>query len=243
MIVVPTSKEIEKAIFEAALQLDDPVTRSAFLDQACNGHQQLRSRLEQLLSLQPSADKFFKAIPLRERAADAPAKPPTNSGSRAPDIAKSVEGVSALIGNYLLLERLGEGGCGVVYLAEQQKPVCRRVALKIVRLGMDTENVIARFKAEQQALALMDHPNIAHVIDAGATESGRSYFVMELVQGVKITDYCNQNNRDIAQRLKLFIQVCRAIQHAHQKGVIHRDIKPLNILVTVHDGAPVPKMI
>jgi serine/threonine protein kinase len=243
MMTVPTSKEIEKAIFEAALQLDDSAIRSAFLDQACNGQPGLRGRLEKLLALQTSADKFFKAIPLRERTGDVAAQSSTIPASRASEIAKAVEGVSTLIGNYLLLERLGEGGCGVVFLAEQQKPVRRRVALKIVRLGMDTENVIARFKAEQQALALMDHPNIAHVLDAGATESGRPYFVMELVQGTKITDYCNQHSHDISQRLKLFIRVCHAIQHAHQKGVIHRDIKPSNILVTLHDGAPVPKVI
>ena len=243
MITVPTSKQIEKAIFEAALQLDDAAARSEFLDQACNGQPQLRSRMEKLLALQTSADKFFKSIPLRERVVENAAQSPNNSGSRSSDTAKTVEGVSALIGNYSLQERLGEGGCGVVFLAEQQKPVRRRVALKIVRLGMDTENVIARFKAEQQALALMDHPNIAHVLDAGATESGRPYFVMELVQGIKITDYCNQHNYDISQRLKLFIRVCHAIQHAHQKGVIHRDIKPSNILVTLHDGVPVPKVI
>jgi serine/threonine protein kinase len=241
MKMVSVSKQIEKTIFEAALQLDDPAARSAFLEQACNGQPGLRGRMEKLLALQTSADEFFKSIPLRERAAEAPAQARAASNSHPPE--KTVEGVSAWIGNYLLLERLGEGGCGVVYLAEQQKPVRRRVALKIIRLGMDTVNVIARFKAEQQALALMDHPNIAHVLDAGATESGRPYFVMELVQGIKITEYCNQNNHDIVERLKLFIQVCHAIQHAHQKGVIHRDIKPSNILVTVHDGAPVPKVI
>ena len=154
-----------------------------------------------------------------------------------------MEGPNARIGRYRLLQRMGEGGCGVVYLAEQEEPVRRRVALKIIRLGMDTENVIARFEAERQALALMDHPNIAHVLDAGATNLGRPYFVMELVRGVKITDYCNQHHLDLRQRLYLFIQVCRAIQHAHQKGVIHRDIKPSNILVSLHDGVAVPKVI
>jgi hypothetical protein len=153
------------------------------------------------------------------------------------------EAVPAVIGRYRLLERLGEGGCGVVYLAEQQEPVRRKAALKIIRLGMDTERVIARFEAERQALALMDHPNIAHVLDAGATESGRPFFVMEWVQGLKITDFCDQNHLDVDQRLRLFVQVCQAIQHAHQKGVIHRDIKPSNILVTSNNGVPLPKVI
>jgi eukaryotic-like serine/threonine-protein kinase len=147
------------------------------------------------------------------------------------------------IGRYKLLERIGEGGCGVVYLAEQEEPVRRRVALKVIKLGMDTQEVIARFEAERQALALMNHPNIAKVHDAGATETGRPYFVMELVEGIKITDYSIQNGLGTPQRLDLFIQVCQAIQHAHQKGVIHRDLKPSNILVTQQDGVPVPKVI
>ena len=147
------------------------------------------------------------------------------------------------IGRYKLLQQIGEGGCGVVYLAEQEQPVRRRVALKVIKLGMDTKQVIARFEAERQALALMDHPNIAKVLDAGATEAGRPFFVMELVRGIRITDYCDQNHLATAERLDLFIQVCKAIQHAHQKGIIHRDIKPSNILVTLHDGVPVPKVI
>ena len=147
------------------------------------------------------------------------------------------------IGPYKLLQQIGEGGCGVVYMAEQEKPVHRRVALKVIKLGMDTKSVIARFEAERQALAMMDHPNIAKVLDAGATEAGRPYFVMELVRGIKITDYCDQNNLSTRERLDLFIQICRAIQHAHQKGIIHRDIKPSNILVTMQDGVPVPKVI
>ncbi|MBN2505731.1 MAG: serine/threonine protein kinase, partial [Verrucomicrobia bacterium] len=147
------------------------------------------------------------------------------------------------IGRYKLLQKIGEGGAGVVYMAEQEEPVRRRVALKIIKLGMDTKSVIARFEAERQALAMMDHPNIARVLDAGATETGRPYFVMELVRGVRITAYCDDNNLSTPQRLFLFIQVCQAIQHAHQKGIIHRDIKPSNILVTLHDGTPVPKVI
>ncbi len=147
------------------------------------------------------------------------------------------------IGPYKLLEQIGEGGCGVVYVAEQQEPVHRRVALKVIKLGMDTRQVVARFEAERQALAMMDHPNIAKVLDAGATEAGRPYFVMELVKGVRITDYCDRSNLSTSERLGLFMQVCQAIQHAHQKGIIHRDIKPSNILVTLHDGVPVPKVI
>src|SRR6266850_1358683 len=138
------------------------------------------------------------------------------------------------IGRYKLLEQIGEGGFGVVYVAEQREPVKRRVALKIVKLGMDTRQVVGRFEAERQALALMDHPNIAKVFDGGATETGRPYFVMELVRGIKITDYCDQNNLPTRERLDLFVQICQAVQHAHQKGVIHRDIKPSNILVTVN---------
>src|SRR5262245_47216014 len=147
------------------------------------------------------------------------------------------------IGHYKLLQKIGEGGFGVVYLAEQEQPVKRRVALKVIKLGMDTRQVIARFEAERQALALMDHPNIAKVLDGGATEAGRPYFVMELVKGIKITQYCDQNKVGLKERLDLFLQVCHAIQHAHQKGIIHRDIKPSNILVTSHDGTPVPKVI
>src|SRR3989449_905809 len=148
-----------------------------------------------------------------------------------------------LIGRYKLLQKIGEGGCGVVYMAEQEEPVRRRVALKVIKLGMDTRQVVARFEAERQALALMDHPNIAKVLDAGATDTGRPYFVMELVRGIRITDYCDQNNLSTRERLDLFVQICHAIQHAHQKGIIHRDIKPSNLLVTMHDGVPIPKVI
>ena len=164
-------------------------------------------------------------------------------GDRPEMLARVVEKTGDKIGRYKLLQQIGEGGCGVVYMADQEEPVRRRVALKIIKLGMDTREVIARFEAERQALALMDHPNIAKVLDAGATDTGRPYFVMELVRGIKITEYCDQNNLCTNERLQLFIRVCQAIQHAHQKGVIHRDIKPSNILVTLHDGTPVPKVI
>ena len=147
------------------------------------------------------------------------------------------------IGRYKLLQQIGEGGCGVVYMAEQEEPVRRRVALKVIKLGMDPKSVIGRFEAERQALAMMDHPSIAKVFDAGATEIARPYFVMELVRGMKITEYCDQAKLSTRARLDLFVQVCHAIQHAHQKGIIHRDIKPSNILVTVNDGVTVPKVI
>jgi len=147
------------------------------------------------------------------------------------------------IGRYKLLEKIGEGGCGVVYMAEQEEPVRRRVALKVIKPGMDTREVIARFEAERQALALMEHPHIAKVFDGGATDAGRPYFVMELVRGLRVTDYCDKKNLPTRQRLDLFVQVCQAVQHAHQKGIIHRDLKPSNILVTVNDGVPVPKVI
>ena len=153
------------------------------------------------------------------------------------------ESPGTVIGPYKLLEQIGEGGMGVVYVAEQTQPVRRKVALKIIKPGMDTKQVIARFEAERQALAMMDHPNIAKVLDAGATETGRPYFVMELVRGIPITDYCDREQLSIPERLELFVLVCRAVQHAHQKGIIHRDLKPSNILVTVIDGAAVPKVI
>ena len=239
---MPVSKQIERALFEAAQELTDSAARTAFLDQVSNGQPGLRNRLEKLLAVQPSADEFFRAVPLRDVGRGVPPLTAAQNLNGAAE-SKSAEATNVVIGRYRLHQRLGEGGCGVVYLAEQQEPVRRKVALKIIRLGMDTERVIARFEAERQALALMEHPSIAHVLDAGATESGRPYFVMEWVQGVKITDYCDQNQLEVNDRLKLFIQICHAIQHAHQKGVIHRDIKPSNIMVTLHDGAPLPKVI
>jgi serine/threonine protein kinase len=238
------SKQIEKVLFEVAQDLDDRAVRSAFLDQACNGNPALRSRLERLLAVHVSAEEFFNVHPVGDAGDFAdPDGPAAGAPSALQRDASLLATTNTVIGRYRLLQRLGEGGCGVVYLAEQEQPLRRKVALKIIRLGMDTESVIARFEAERQALALMDHVNIAHVLDAGATESGRPYFVMELVHGVKITDYCNQNHLETRERLTLFIQICHAIQHAHQKGIIHRDIKPSNILVAVHDGVPMPKVI
>ncbi len=176
--------------------------------------------------------------------ASAPPQEPKDQFPDSPMIdAPLSEGAQTVIGQYRLLEKIGEGGFGTVFVAEQKHPIKRRVALKIIKLGMDTKEVIARFEAERQALALMDHPNIAKVYDAGATDTGRPYFAMELVRGIPITEYCDQNHSTPVQRLKLFTDVCHAIQHAHQKGVIHRDIKPSNILITLHDGVPVPKII
>ena len=221
----------EEAIFEALLRLPDE-QRAAHLRQACGADVQLRQGVETLLQAHAEADGFL----------DHPsqASGPTKGG--APPLPLT-EQPGDRIGRYKLLQQIGEGGCGVVYMAEQEEPVRRRVALKVIKLGMDTKSVIARFEAERQALALMDHPNIARVLDAGATETGRPYFVMELVRGIKITDYCDENDLPTSDRLALFNRVCHAIQHAHQKGIIHRDIKPSNILVTLHDGVPVPKVI
>ncbi len=180
-----------------------------------------------------------------EGAADEVSRPtePRPLDEAAPTQVPPAEGPGTVIGRYRLLQQIGEGGFGTVFLAEQREPVVRRVALKIIKLGMDTRQVIARFEAERQALAMMDHPNIAKVLDAGATDAGRPYFVMELVRGDPITEYCDTNNLDVRQRLELFQQVCHAVQHAHQKGIIHRDIKPRNVLVTVADGRPIPKVI
>lgn len=232
----------EETLFDAARRLENAPARRAFLEQACAGDSGLRRRVESLLAAETDAEKFFKgAIPFQNLAdtAQVGLTPEENHDAQS----TLLDGVGARIGRYKLLQKIGEGGCGIVYMAQQEEPVRRRVALKIIKLGMDTKSVIARFEAERQALAMMDHPNIARVLDAGATDTGRPYFVMELVRGVKITDYCDQNNLDTRQRLDLFIQICQAIQHAHQKGIIHRDIKPSNILVTLHDGVPVPKVI
>ena len=224
------SEQREEAVFEAALQLPAD-QRTAYLDRECAGDAELRRRVEVLLGAFERASGFME-----QPAADSSGR--TRLFSRPP-----AEKPGDCIGRYKLLEQIGEGGCGVVYVAEQKEPVRRRVALKVIKLGMDTKQVIARFDAERQALALMDHPNIAKVLDGGATETGRPYFVMELVRGIKITDYCDEHKLSPRERLELFIQVCRAIQHAHQKGVMHRDLKPSNILVASDDGSPVPKVI
>jgi serine/threonine protein kinase len=221
----------EEALF--ALVLRKPgAERAAWLDRECGDDKDLRQRVEALLAAHQEPDE------------SPPSGAPAVKATIKLDLAEAEdEAVGKTIGRYKILEKVGEGGCGVVYVAEQTEPVRRRVALKVIKLGMDTKQVVARFEAERQALAMMDHPNIAKVLDAGATENGRPYFVMELVRGIKITEYCDQNNLTTKERLDLFIKVCQAIQHAHQKGIIHRDIKPSNILVTLHDGVPVPKVI
>jgi len=218
------------AVFTEALRLP-PEERDRYLDGACKADAEFRNRVEALLLTYEYAGDF-----LQRPAATRPIK--------APHVLATIEKAGDRIGHYKLLEQIGEGGCGVVYMAEQEEPVRRRVALKIIKPGMDTKSVIARFEAERQALALMDHPNIAKVFDAGATEAGRPYFVMELVRGAKITEYCNHNSLTTEDRLKLFVQVCQAVQHAHQKGIIHRDIKPSNILVTQsQEGIATPMVI
>ncbi len=229
-------------MFYAALEVTDPAQRRQFLDEACAGDVELRAAVEELLSTQAEADQLFTegSSSLAELANELKSADSLDAERNEPTFE---EKPGTIIGRYKLVQKIGEGGCGVVYMAEQKEPVRRRVALKVIKLGMDTKNVIARFEVERQALAMMDHPNIARVLDAGATDAGRPYFVMELVNGMKITEYCDQNQLGLGQRLELFIQICHAIQHAHQKGIIHRDIKPSNILVTLHDGVPVPKVI
>ncbi|HEX4120922.1 MAG TPA: tetratricopeptide repeat protein [Verrucomicrobiae bacterium] len=235
----PPNQEV--AVFAAALELPAD-QRSAYLDQACAGDLALRQQVDALLRVHDEAGNFFDKLASVAQPTAAEGTMPGSTGNlRIPAIPSEKPGDR--IGRYKLLQQIGEGGCGVVYMAEQEEPVRRRVALKVIKLGMDTKSVIARFEAERQALALMDHPNIAKVLEAGATETGRPYFVMELVRGIKITDYCDQNSLTTRERLELFIRVCQAIQHAHQKGIIHRDIKPSNILVTVNDGVAVPKVI
>src|SRR6266571_3669720 len=228
----------EIAIFNGALQLPQQ-QRAAYLTIACAADSSLRERVEKLLKVHEDAGSFLAEA--RERPAEpSPAQPPKQTIAVG-SLAGEKEG--ELIDRYKILQEIGQGGGGVVYMAQQEEPVKRRVALKVIKLGMDTRQVIGRFEAERQALALMDHPNIAKVLDAGATETGRPYFVMELVRGIKVTEFCDEKSVPTQQRLDLFVQVCAAIQHAHQKGLIHRDIKPSNILVTVNDGVPVPKII
>src|SRR5687767_4158169 len=220
----------ERSIFITALERQSPSERDAFLDEACGLDVALRRRIEELLRSHVEAGTYLET----------PAIEAMSPGMYAPPIG---EGPGSRVGPYKLLQKLGEGGMGVVYMAEQERPVRRRVALKIIKPGMDSALVIARFEAERQALAMMDHVNIARVLDAGATEGGRPYFVMELVHGVPITKYCDENHLTLRERLELFVPVCHAVQHAHQKGVIHRDLKPSNVLVTMYDGKPVPKVI
>jgi tetratricopeptide (TPR) repeat protein/serine/threonine protein kinase len=219
----------ERSIFESAIDQSSPAARAAFLDEACAGNPRLRADVDALLAA-------------HDRLAGAPA-----AGQAPPPAAtvaeSSAEGPGTVIGPYKLMEQIGEGGMGLVFVAEQQQPIRRKVALKVIKPGMDTRQVVARFEAERQALALMDHPNIAQVHDGGASASGRPYFVMELVKGVPITQFCDQNQLPVRARLELLVHVCQAVQHAHQKGIIHRDLKPSNVLVLSQDGTPVVKVI
>ncbi len=229
----------EEALFHEALARTDPADRAAFLDANCPDPG-LRARVEALLAAHAGAGGFLGQpadpagtgafTPGPDDEAAAPAAPPA-------------EGPGTRIGPYKLLQAIGEGGMGAVWMAEQERPVRRRVALKVIKPGMDSAQVIARFEAERQALAIMDHPNIAQVFDGGTTPAGRPFFVMELVKGVPITRFCDEAKLTPRERLGLFVPVCEAVQHAHQKGVIHRDIKPSNVLVALYDGRPVPKVI
>lgn len=238
-------KEIEDAILETALSMDRGATCQAFLLRTFQGDPDGLARMERLLVSAREASAFF--VEAREQrssvAGEILDELPESLHAPSPKPSVPTEGPGSRIGYFRLIELIGEGGCGVVYEAEQEEPVRRRVALKIIRLGMDTESVIARFEMERQALAMMEHPYIARVLDAGATATGRPYFIMDLVNGQMITSFCDANHLNTRQRLALFIQVCHAIEHAHQKGIIHRDLKPSNILVTLQDNVSVPKVI
>jgi serine/threonine protein kinase len=241
----------ERDLFIAALQRDDPAERIAYLAEVCGGDADLRQRVELLLRLHQDASSSLERLPvapgetvdLRTGEFLGGTEHANTRCIRGADPSPLVEAAGICLGPYKLLQRLGEGGMGTVWVAEQQVPVKRRVALKVIKPGMDSARVLRRFEAERQALALMDHTNISKILDAGATPEGRPYFVMELVKGVPLTTYCDELHLTLRERLELFVPVCQAIQHAHQKGIIHRDIKPSNVLVAVQDGRPVPKVI
>jgi eukaryotic-like serine/threonine-protein kinase len=240
-----------KALFLGALDRPEGPERAAYLDDACQGEASLRAQVEELLEADVRAGFFLTSTAetttgddtnTAMREATAPPTAAAESPGLAPH-APIAEGPGSRIGPYTIIRKLGEGGMGIVFLAEQEKPVRRKVALKVIKPGMDTEQVVTRFEAERQALALMNHPGIARVLDAGATDSGRPFFVMELVDGVPINEYCDRERLSLGSRLELFVAVCRSIEHAHQRGIIHRDIKPSNVLVTLIDSKAVPKVI
>jgi len=233
----PTPDSREQELFIQALEQPSARERAAFLAGACGHDLALKGRVEALLARSEGLGGFL------EKPVVSPVAAGANCADGTGDGRAFTEKPGDRIGRYKLLEKIGEGGMGVVYMAQQEEPVRRRVALKIIKLGMDTKQVVARFEAERQALALMDHPNIAKVLDGGATDTGRPYFVMELVQGVPITEFCDRNRLPARERIKLFVTVCQAIQSAHQKGIIHRDLKPTNILVTLDGGVPMPMVI
>ena len=225
-----SSLENAAVIFEGARKLQGEA-REAYLEGACDGNAELRAEIESMIAAHQRQGEFL-ASPTQP---DVPF-PDTRTAKNN----KPAEGPGTVIGNYKLLQEIGHGGFGVVYMAEQERPVRRKVALKIIKLGMDTKQVIARFEAERQALAMMDHPNIAKVLDAGATDTGRPYFVMELVRGVPVTEYCDTENLNTHSRLELFMQICHAVQPPHTKGILHRDLKPLHVPITLPVEAPVP---
>src|SRR5262245_37524286 len=225
---MPTEALSVRAIFDHALEIRTEAERAAYLDQACAAYPMIRQEVEDLLKAHSEAGSFLQSLA---------------AGLKATEHLSRSEIIGSHIGPYKLLQQVGEGGMGIVYMAQQEKPVQRTVALKIIKPGMDSTQVIARFEAERQALALMEHPNIAKVLDAGTTDSGRPYFVMEFVKGVPIVQYADEHRLTPRQRLELFIPVCQAVQHAHQKGIIHRDLKPTNVLVADYDDRPVPKVI
>lgn len=236
-----TGKQLEDALFFAAIHISDESERKSFLDHACRDDPAMRRTIELLLAAEESGDLIGRGLAAIAGSAETLRETPRDAAPADLDFID--ERIGTRIGPYTLVESLGKGGCGEVYLADQTEPVKRQVALKIIKLGMDTQSVIRRFDAERRALAMMDHPNIARVLDAGSTLLGRPYFVLELVRGIPITDYCKRHRSSLRQRVELIIDVCRAIQHAHQKGIIHRDIKPSNVLIAEQDGVPVPKVI
>src|SRR5271165_5533491 len=217
-----------KAIFLEALDCKGADELMRYLEQACGSDVALRTRVDELLRAHRDAGAFLGGAENQDATIDRPI---------------SEQPGAVIAGRYKLLEAIGEGGMGTVWVAEQTQPVRRKVALKLIKTGMDSKSVLARFEAERQALAVMDHPNIAKVLDGGMTETGRPYFVMEYVKGVPITDYCDATRLSIPERLQLFVEVCQAVQHAHQKGIVHRDLKPSNILIALYDDKAVPKVI
>src|SRR5262249_24434998 len=237
---MPNSSPVED-IFLAALEKATLQERSTFLDDVCQGDQELRRRVERLLEAYPKAQRFLEHPPALLQAIKYQPSSQREADSQ-PCQTDNVVGM-VIAGRYKLLEEIAEGGMGTVWVAEQTQPVRRRVALKLIKPAMDSRQVLSRFEAERQALALMDHPNIAKVLDGGVTEQGRPFFVMEYVKGVPITEFCDHAKLTVLDRLKLFVHVCQAVQHAHQKGIVHRDLKPSNILVCLYDGQPVPKVI
>src|SRR5215475_11829473 len=218
-----------QAVFQAALEAPDRAARAAVLERECATDPEVSRRVQALLQAYENPASILDRPPVAALPGTVDDAPPERPGT--------------MIGSYKLIERIGEGGMGTVWMAQQTEPVKRVVALKLIKAGMDSKAVIARFEAERQALALMEHPNIARVLDGGTTSGGRPYFVMDLVKGVPITKYCDEHRLTPRERLELFLLVCQAVQHAHQKGIIHRDLKPSNVLVALYDGRPVAKVI